>query len=476
MTERPAQSPAAGGSRVGLYAGLSLLALLLPVALARSGWPWLGATAKGRQVFELFGFTESLALLAILWREHRRSPLVTLRRAVGVIAPILVSFLTLMVLVEAAAERSWDYRCYERAAKALWQGENPYAGTRYLYPPLTAQVLSGLHSLVLLSHGSATPAGEARWLEVFYLYQASQIFLVQLAYLLLVRLLRQLGLAGARASVLTALLLCFNNPLFRTLEFNQVNLWVLVPVLAALVGYRRYPMASGVALALGAHVKLYPLLLAGALGVLGRYRAVAGAIVGVLAILAGQLWLSGTSAWLQYFQAARTLPAVELLRDSSLRGITASTIRLLVPGAAPALPYLVGVELALVLGWLGWRFLRRQTRTRGESAAGIAPPEASDGFEMATAVDSIAAMLLLSPMVWEHHYVLALPVAAFALATRRRRHPRAVWLGTALIFVLPTFDVWIASAHRLAGLLLLMWATEPDRPTRPAAAPASAGR
>lgn len=461
-----------GWRRWTLYAGLSITAWLVALWLARSGSEWLGATAKARQVFELFGFTESLVLLAIAWLEHRRRPLSNLRRAVVVLAPLALSFLVLTILVEAGAEKSWDYQCYERAARALRQGENPYQGTGYLYPPLTAELLAGIHGLVAASHGGAVP-GQARWFEVFYLFQSTQLFLVQLTCLLLFQLFRQLGLGGAKAMVFAVGLLAVNNPLVRTLEFNQVNLWVLVPLLVALVGVGRAPWLTGLLLAFGAHVKLYPLLLVGALGVLGRLKALVAALLGTALLFAGQLWLghAGT-AWPQFLVATGDFPATALYRDNSPRGVATMLARELAPWAGPWLPWLVGTASLAVVAWLGSRFLRRRRQASGSGSPALAARE----LETATLVDAVAAMLLLSPMVWEHHYVLALPLAAHALATRRHLHPRAVWLGTALLFALPTFDVFLASWHRLAGLLLLLWATEP-RPTqaRPAgAAPASA--
>ncbi len=446
--------------RAGLYGGISLVALLLPLWLARSNSAWIGATDKSRQVFELFGFTESLALLLILALEARRHPWRNTRRAIIALAPLLLSFLLLGFLVEGAAEKSWDYRCYEEAAQALWQGKNPYEGTAYLYPPLTAEALAAVHGVVAWSHGARTVTGEARWLEVFYLFQASQLFLVQLVYLLLTTWLRQLRVPRLRATLFSALLLAINNPLLRTLEFNQVNLWVLLAVLATLVGFRQAPWVSGLALACGAHIKLYPLLMGGALALLRRFKALGALVIGSVAILAAQLgWSEGVQTWQQFIAASRHFPETSLYRDSSLKGIVGKLAERLLPAADTWVPSLVVVLSMLVLFWLLRRYLHRR-RGLGSADAGY---EATLRVERETLVDAVSAMLLLSPMVWEHHYVLALPVAAHALATRRHQHPRAVWLGTLLLFALPTFDVFLASSHRLVGLLMLVWATEPRK-------------
>jgi hypothetical protein len=88
-------------------------------------------------------------------------------------------------------------------------------------------------------------------------------------------------------------------------------------------------------------------------------------------------------------------------------------------------------------------------------------------------VFTLLIMMLLSPLVWEHHYVLTLPLGIWALArvavpgTSQPRRIRAV-LAAALVYAPPTFDVFPFSYHRLAGLLWLVWlATRPPEVERP---------
>jgi hypothetical protein len=72
-------------------------------------------------------------------------------------------------------------------------------------------------------------------------------------------------------------------------------------------------------------------------------------------------------------------------------------------------------------------------------------------------IDAIALGLLISPVVWEHHYLLALPVLIWALANQETvAQLRRVGVSAFLIFVIPTFDIFPFSYHRLAGLLLLV--------------------
>jgi hypothetical protein len=80
-------------------------------------------------------------------------------------------------------------------------------------------------------------------------------------------------------------------------------------------------------------------------------------------------------------------------------------------------------------------------------------------------------MLLLSPLVWEHHYVIAVPMAIWAIALYGASMPWQIGTAVLLIFVPPTFDVFPFSYHRLAGLLLLVASMRPEL----APAPRSSG-
>ena len=90
-------------------------------------------------------------------------------------------------------------------------------------------------------------------------------------------------------------------------------------------------------------------------------------------------------------------------------------------------------------------------------------------------MDALALMLLISPMVWEHHYVMMLPVYVWTITIVGRRKPWLVLAAGLLLFALPTFDLYPFSYHRLAGLILTLWLTRP-RYLADAAASAPAGK
>jgi hypothetical protein len=76
-------------------------------------------------------------------------------------------------------------------------------------------------------------------------------------------------------------------------------------------------------------------------------------------------------------------------------------------------------------------------------------------------MDAIALSLLVSPSAWEHHYVLAIPVALWAIVTRRFDKPWQTGIGAFLIFALPTSNIFPLSYNRLAGLFVLFHLTNP---------------
>jgi alpha-1,2-mannosyltransferase len=436
------------------YALLCAGAVLAPLVLAPMGLPFVGATRPERVAFELFGLTGTVALLAIAALEIRaqadRSP----RALVPIALFVLVGVQALAVVTETV-DRSWDYDCYEQAARALLEGRNPYDNdpTRwiYQYPPLLAQAFAIAHAVV-----ARFVSADRVWDALFYLYQCAQVLLVWAAFPLLVRIALDAGIERTSAAVLAAVLLVVDNPLLRTLRWSQINLWVLDATLLAIALRARAPIAAGLAVAFGAHLKIYPLALAGAWAIGRQWRALAAAIAGCIAIFLVQT-RGGTdlATWRQFAEFAPRFPPGTFFRDASLHSVvhnTAAALERVLPwSSSRGLEWAVTAFGALALAaWIVWRLVRRERA-----------PE-TPLRHLLQASDAIAATLVAAPSTWEHHYVLALPTAIAAVALRGRERPG--WIAAALvaIFAVPTFDVFALSWHRLAGLGVLLWITAPD--------------
>jgi len=447
------------------------LASLLPGVLWAAHLPILGSTGGPRyEVVELFGFTTSLAIIALAWPELRRLRAAGAAELVPVVLPLLAALLFLTHVSEHSV-RSPDYRDYERASQAIVAGQDPYQYGRYLYPPLPGQALAGafgaLDRATRLAGKPQSP--EVLWDGVFFLTQCAQYFLLLATWFLLYRLGQTLGFDRASAAALVTVLLVVSNPTFRLLKFNQVNLWVVDTLLLGTLWLRARPFAAGLVVALGAHIKLYPALLLAYWAALRRWAAVAGGVVG-LALLAlatsggGRDW----TVWGQFVRFAPSFPKGGDFRDNGLHAVVRNLLRFGARIADRNDPWLLTVTgritavLTLaVLAWFAWRFVRRERVVR--SWPEDAGEQAATWRVCGHLADAVGLALLVAPIVWEHHYLLALPLVVFAAAVAGRERPWPVALGWFLMFALPTFDVFPLSWHRLAGLLLMLWVTGPER-------------
>jgi hypothetical protein len=466
--------PRRGALRSGvLYAAIGAAASLLPPVLARLDTPFISTTyGSPFAKFELLGLTGALALAAVALLELRRSGAEGWRERLELLVPFLVA-LHFLTLVSEYATKPFDYDCYEYAGRALLLGENPHLrGLIYLYPPLTAQAMALAFRVVEFLTGQLgwSLGRDAVWDQVFYLYQCAQLHLILLAYFLCRRLAREAGLASLPASLLVAALLLFDNALFRTLRHGQINLWVLDFALIGILFSRRAPLLAGVGIALAAHLKLYPLILLVPLAASGRWRAMLWTFVAVAAIALLQTDLGRDWTvwrWFVDFFFAH-FPGEKALRNNSLHSLFFNLLKLCFADRSPALwGRVLGTALSLATLAAGVWFLQRlwvrERVFRAGASAGPAGDESARDARrfLAHGADALAFALLVSPSVWEHHYVLALPLALWAVATRWRERPGGLALGIFLMLAMPTFDLFPLSYHRLAGMLLLLALTSP---------------
>ena len=455
-----------------LYTALAIVAALLPLALAAWSPPFIGTSYGTRFVpFELLGLTGGALWLGIAVREWRRRAPAGAAALLEAAVPLALA-LHFLVLTSEYAERRFDYDCYEYAGRALLAGQNPWqVGLIYLYPPLTAKALAAAHQGVAALSAALgwSAARDDVWERVFYLYQCAQLGALLAAYFLLLRLARGMELRAAWLPVLVGALLLFDNAVFRTLRHGQLNLWVLDLALVALLCATRAPWLAGLALALAGHVKLYPLLLALPLALRRRLRALGWSalwLVGIALLLADfgrdlQLW-----RWYADFMREQ-FPGEIALRNTSAHAIVYNTTLLLTGAPRAVVPIATLASAGFGLWYLARATLRERAlrAVRGDAAA----DPADDARALAAhGADALAFALLVSPSVWEHHYVMALPLALWAVALRGVERPGLVALGIFLMLGMPTFDLFPLSLHRLAGMLLLL-ALTPARRLDPSA-------
>lgn len=463
------------------WAIVGLAVALVPLVIWQAGGEWVSNTyGKPYEPFELLGFTSSAAALGGAAWELRRCKGRSWQEWLPVLLLLLVD-LCYITLISEHSIKMWDWGCYEGAARALNEGANPYVGSCYYYPPFTAQVLAVIYRA--LKRACELLGLEASrlfvWNLVFYFYQCGQLLMVHLAFALCYRWMRTLGVGRAASAIAVAVLLICNNALFRTLWYNQVNLWVLNLVLAAVLWMPRWPLVSGLAVALAGHIKLYPLILLGPWTLMRRakgqrhaWRAAAACLVGAGGIILlqtklGRDWL----IWQQYLAAPFSDPKIVYFRNNSLYSVIYNVLRMagVDVAASRADDVLRWAATLGMLAWFGLRFLRREGWRIGDrvSEAGSLSPIPYTLY--GHSADALALALLVSPSAWEHHFVFALPLVLWALAAALPSpqsppsHARLLPIGlaAALMLAMPTFDLFPFSYGRIAGLLLLLVITPP---------------
>ena len=427
---------------------LRFLLLLMPPTLAilLTLNPWRGAYGTNAPDWYTHEWMCSFTLFAwmgLLLSYKSKFPVASLPQQLIFLSPFL-AFLPAWMQLSVYPVYSWDYDCYRIAADQIAQGMNPY-GEFYFYPPLIAWLIATI-TRITQSHQIT-----------FMLYQYLQLLLVAGLILQIRQLLSKLNFKPEIAAIILIALMTFNVPLWRTLHYNQVNLVLLnILVLLMLTG-NRHAIASGAAMALGVLIKIYPIILPGIwlLRKQGKHL-----IAGILFLIAGIgfLEMQMPDIWQQFLVFITHFPAGDKLRDNSVHSIYYN-VGILAGIADPAdmvgykqkIYTLYFVTVACIAGGFLYRILKREFSSH---------PDKSNDYFMHIA-DAGACMLLISPMAWEHHYVLAMPLAVMAIGMYRDTFRFSLWLAVLLIFIFPVTDIFILSLNRIVGLLLLLYLTRP---------------
>ncbi len=450
-----------------IYPLIAFAITILPLLLWRWNPVFIRNTyGEAYEPFELFGFWAATAVLGhTIWSLRREKP-PTWPRLLPILIPagLLLHFLN---LITEYSIPSWDYNCYQSAASALLAGSNPYADC-YLYPPLLAETIAAVHQIILglafISEGQESTS----WTIAYYLFQCVQFFAIALAYPLAYRFARRLGFEKMTAVFLVAALLLINTPLLRTIRHTQVNLIVLDLFLVGLLLADRFPLLSGLSTAFGIHLKLYPAVLFLPWLLTRRWRTILFGLAGLLIlILVSASWGQDWRVWEQFISASETFPPGNQFRDNSLQSLVSNGIGFIaVPTGMTGNTYRTIVSVIILVlsvaltGWVGWRIFKRYQATSNEARS-------DKPYYFAQAMDSLALALMLAPRVWEHHYVLTVPIALWGTAVAGKNRPWLVGTAAFLMLGLPTFDIYPLSYHRLAGLLLMLYLTRPtNRPIR----------
>lgn len=352
---------------------------------------------------------------------------------------LVVAGLVVLSSVRVVGEPSWDYSCYLRAGQQIRHGGNIYLlhGYQYLYSPALAALFSTVEVLPLDQQGSVS----------FWVWQVANYWAAMLFMLLLAAALRRYRVAGPFFWPLVAVVMVANVPLQRTLITSQVNLHVANLVLGYVLLSARRPVLSGGLLGVAAVLKTSPALLVLLPAMERRGKVLLGVALGAGAMVAISVAVAGVGPWRDCLPALLDARSHGLYRDNSVQSLLLATGKAVGLGSDNAV-CLVTAQVLTVAAVLGLVWWASQPRYR----ALFAPPR--DGLVLGALPYLLVAMVVASPLIWEHHWVfLQLP---FCLLVARAWHTRfalPALLSYGLVYLVPVFDVYPLSYHRLAGLI-----------------------
>ncbi len=420
---------------------------VLPLILNRNGGVWVSQTyGHLHRSVELLGFSASLVWIIALYTTYKQALLSKSKEIIGAIGFSMVYFVSLYMITDYL-DPQYDYLWgYEKAALFLNEAKNPYEGTSYIYPPLLVQVFASILKIAPVQ-------------DLFYTYQVFQWLNVLLLYQLLCKIFQKYTekIDFPFLPILIAILMMTCVPLFRSLHWQQVNIILLNLMLIGFCYADKNIWISGLAFALGIHLKIYPLIF----GVLFLFtnRIKLCVSMGIWSILIWVLqthFLQEMTLYQQFISSFRhtlsEMPSVDFFRNNSIRSpfifLFYTLLKLPAETAQTLINIIVNIWRIGMISWVIYRCYHRE----------IGNPYSPQWHILAGHFwDCIALMLLISPLLWEHHFVHCIPLLLAAFFTSPAYNGRMWLISLIFIHLLPTFDVFPFSYHRMAGLIILLY-------------------
>jgi hypothetical protein len=242
--------------------------------------------------------------------------------------------------------------------------------------------------------------------------------------------------------------------------FQQINLWMVNAILLVLLFFDRSSVITGLAIAVGFHTKLYPAILGLPLLVTRRWRPLLWTAFFTVLIAFIETDLGrNPDVWLKFLDAIQHPHWGSYFRDNSMHSIAKNLLKPFLSGQAleDGAVRLMQAFQFVVVGWIGSRMVRRELKLKTHVSMNESDALWISSFRfMEHAMDTIAMSFVLSPIVFEHHYVMAIPLALWTFIIWGNEAPRRILVGSFLIFLVPIYDVVPFSWNRIAGLLILM--------------------
>ncbi|MDY6997708.1 MAG: mannosyltransferase [Actinomycetota bacterium] len=295
------------------------------------------------------------------------------------LVPTGANFVDLHVYVGGAAALDQPGTLYHY----VYAEQTPDFPLPFTYPPFAAMVF---YPLTLLPFGLVAACWQMGVIAALY-------GVVRLSQRLLDNDPARVG--GHRVAMLWTAVGIWTEPLRSTFDYGQINVLLVLAVLAAVYSSRWW--LSGLLVGLAAGIKLTPavsgLYFLGA----GRWRAVAFSAVVFFATVAVSLVVVGEQARYYFTELlgdAERIGPVATSFNQSWRGAIS---RILGHDAGFGVPVLAAILVTVVLTWLAWRAIGG----------------ASDRLGAIVIVQLFG--LLVSPISWTHHWVWLIPLMIWLL-------------------------------------------------------------
>lgn len=316
-----------------------------------------------------------------------------------------------------------DLAVYRAEGEALRHGLGLYGNIgapfdlQGTYPPFATMVFVAL-TLVPLT-------------ACYVLAGVANLVLVVVAVALARRLIGPERVPAEFVPLLSAALI-WAEPVYLTLHYGQINLLLLVLVLADVAAP---PTARfrGVGVGLAAAIKVTPALFVVYLLLTRRFRfaGTAAATAAAATLVSAAVRPSETwRFWTDLVFHTNRVGNVASPENQSLRGVLARALGRMEPGTVGA----IVTAAALVAGLaVAVACYRRLGEPWGVCAAAVTG-------------------LLVSPVSWSHHWVWCIPIAVMIVAALRAHAPGARWAATAFAATFASYSFWFFKSDPQANL------------------------
>ncbi|MBN1550624.1 DUF2029 domain-containing protein [bacterium] len=449
---------------------LSAITFIGPVYLWSISPDWISNTyGKSYELFELFGFFSavSIAIYLCIFMLKRNSQGNT---SIILTVTFIIILLRYNLVFSEYSFKSFDYSQYEKAAIAVFKDKNPYEEATYLYPPLFAQCLAKTYAMInhLIYSFNTNYQDETAKLLLFYTYQSLQFANIIFLTYLCILFGRNLKISPTTLSVILLVLLMINTPITRTLRHNQVNLFVINFLLVSLLLMEISPELCGFFLAIAIHIKVYPLLLLLPLVIMHKFRVILSCIATVILIVGLQTTgFTDFSIYRAFIEFFISFPQSHYYRDTGLFSIVYNFFYF--GGILNHHPTDLNLRLVSIIAWvlrLGiftwflFRLFKREITYRADSSHAFSsanqPVDLQKIRWYGHFTDTLLFATLLSPKVWEHHYVFIIPVFIWGFTLLDSKNIKWFMASLILINILPITDIFPLSYHRFIGVLILI--------------------